>query len=307
MNKKILIIGGTGFIGHHFAKKCIKTSLDVTSISRSKPSKERYLKKVKYIFTDITNKKKLHSKLGKRYNYIINFGGDVDHHGKKTFKSHHIGCKNLTEYFEKKNIEKFIQIGSSVEYGKLKSPHDESKLELNINKMESIYAKAKLKTSKYLLNLHKKGNFPVTIFRIYLAYGPGQEFNRIIPFTIKNCLNNKSFPCSEGKQYRDFIYITDIIDVLFKSLKYKNSNGKIFNICTGRPYNIKKLIKLIKFKTKGGMPKFGSIKMRKDEIINFFGNPNKTKKFFKWKPKIKLEEGLEKTIKYYASSFKKRI
>ncbi len=55
------------------------------------------------------------------------------------------------------------------------------------------------------------------------------------------------------------------------------------------------------------MPKFGSIKMRKDEIIKFFGNPNKTKKFFKWKPIIKLEDGLEKTIKYYANSFKKRI
>ena len=270
MSKKILIIGGTGFIGHYFAKKCIKENLNVTSISRSKPLKERFLKKVKYIFTDITNKKKLYSKLSDKYNYIINFGGDVDHHGKKTFNSHHIGCKNLAEYFKKKNIEKFIQIGSSVEYGKLKSPHVESKLELNINNMDSIYAKAKLKTSKYLLALYKKKKFPVTIFRIYLAYGPGQEFNRIIPFTIKNCLENKSFPCSDGNQYRDFIYITDVVDVLFKCLKQKYSNGKIFNICTGRPYNIKKLINLIKSKTKGGMPKFGSIKMRKDEILKFY-------------------------------------
>ena len=306
MIKKILIIGGTGFIGYHFAKKCIAENLEVSSLSRSRPSKERRLDKVKYIYADITNKKRLYSKLSNNYNYIINFGGDVDHHGKNTFKSHHIGCKNLTEYFEKKNIEKFIQIGSSVEYGKLKSPHSESKLDLNISKMDSIYAKAKLKTSKYLLDLYKKKKFPVTLFRIYLAYGPGQEFNRIIPFTIKNCLKNKTFPCSNGKQYRDFIYITDVVNVLFKSLKNKYSNGKIFNICTGRPYNIKKLINLIKFKTNGGVPKFGLIKMRKDEIIKFFGNPNKTKKFFKWKPKIKLEDGLEKTIKYYANNFKKR-
>ncbi len=307
MNKKILIIGGTGFIGYHFAKKCIKESLDVTSISRSKPTKERYLKKVKYVFVDITNKKKLYLKLGDSYDYIINFGGDVNHHGKKTFRSHHVGCKNLTEYFQKKKIEKFIQIGSSVEYGKLKSPHKENKLELKIKNMKSIYAKAKLKTSKYLLALNKKKKFPVTLFRIYLAYGPGQESNRIIPFVIKNCLQNRDFPCSDGNQFRDFIYITDVVDVLFKCLKQKHSNGKIFNICTGRPYNIKKLINLIKFKTKGGMPKFGSIKMRKDEIIKFFGSPNRAKKFFKWKPKIKLEEGLEKTIKYYARSLKKRI
>ena len=55
------------------------------------------------------------------------------------------------------------------------------------------------------------------------------------------------------------------------------------------------------------MPKFGSIKMRKDEILKFFGSPNKTKKFFRWSPKIKIEDGLKKTIKYYASRYKKRI
>ena len=102
MIKKILIIGGTGFIGYHFAKKCITENLEVSSLSRSRPSKERRLDKVKYIYADITNKKRLYSKLSNNYDYIINFGGDVDHHGKNTFKSHHIGCKNLTEYFEKK-------------------------------------------------------------------------------------------------------------------------------------------------------------------------------------------------------------
>jgi UDP-glucose 4-epimerase len=305
--KKILIIGGTGFIGYNFAKKCIKENLDVTSISRSKPSKERHLSKVKYIYTDITDKKKLYSKLNENYNYIINFGGEVDHHSKNTFKSHHIGCKNLTDFFENKKIEKFIQIGSSVEYGRLKSPHSEKFNKLKIINMDSIYAKAKLKTSRYLIALHKKRKFPVTIFRVYLAYGPGQEFNRIIPFTIKNCLKNKSFPCSDGNQFRDFIFISDVVSALFKSLKNKDSNGEIFNLCTGRPYQIKKLINLIRLKAKGGKPKFGIIKMRKDEVKNFFGNPNKIKKYLKWKPKIKLEDGLKKTIKYYANYFEKRI
>ena len=140
-----------------------------------------------------------------------------------------------------------------------------------------------------------------------MAYGPGQEFNRIIPFTIKNCLKNKSFPCSSGIQFRDFIFITDIVDILFKCLKNTRSNGEIFNLCTGRPYNLRKLINLISFKTKGGNPQFGLINMRKDEIKNFYGNPNKVKTFFKWKPKVKIEDGIKKTIKYYEGYFKKRI
>lgn len=61
--KKILIVGGTGFIGYHFAKKCLKKNLLVFSISYSKPKKIRFLKKVKYICVDISKKFKLKKKL----------------------------------------------------------------------------------------------------------------------------------------------------------------------------------------------------------------------------------------------------
>jgi len=57
--KKILIVGGTGFIGYHLAFKCKKLNWDVTSISTKKPIKERKLKKIKYKFFDISIKKNL--------------------------------------------------------------------------------------------------------------------------------------------------------------------------------------------------------------------------------------------------------
>ena len=57
VNKKILIIGGTGFIGYHLAKKSLKKGWLVTSISSNKPKQKRYLPKVKYIFCDISKKK----------------------------------------------------------------------------------------------------------------------------------------------------------------------------------------------------------------------------------------------------------
>jgi len=53
----ILIVGGTGFIGYHLAKKSLKKGWRVTSISSKPPKKIRYLPKVKYILCDITKKK----------------------------------------------------------------------------------------------------------------------------------------------------------------------------------------------------------------------------------------------------------
>ena len=299
MRKKILIIGGTGFLGHKLALKCLKNNFQVFSLSRKKPKKERFLKNVKYLYVNISNNKKLKNTIKFIPDYVVNFGGDVDHHGKNTLSSHYKGCKNLANIFKEKKIKKFIQIGSSVEYADKKSPHSEHEINIKVNKLKSIYAKAKLSSTNYLINLFKKEKFPTIIFRPYLIYGPGQETNRLIPFVIKNCFKDKIFPCSNGKQYRDFIYIDDAIDVIFKSLKGKKGIGEIFNLCSGKPIRVKEIIKFVQKKIKRGKPEFGSIPLRKDEVMKFYGNPKKIRNFFNWKHKINIEKGLTQTIKFY--------
>jgi len=299
IKKKILIIGGTGFIGYHLSKKSIKKGWQVTSISLKMPKKIRYLSKVKYIICDISKKKLLKKNIKGKFDYVVNLGGYVDHsNNKKTFESHYTGSKNLSEIFMKKRPRAFVQIGSCVEYGRKKSPQKEN-IRCNTQSVKTIYGKAKLLSTKYLINLFKKKKFPSTVLRLYLTYGPKQDMNRFIPIIINSCIKDEKFDCSSGYQFRDFIHINDVIEAIIKSLLNKKARGEIINIGSGKPRKIRNIIENIKKISKGGHPQFGKIKLRKDEILKLYPNIQKAKSIINWKPKISFAKGLKSTIKFY--------
>lgn len=292
----ILIIGGTGFIGYHLAKNFLKKKWNVTSLSNHKPKKIRYLKKVNYIVCDISKKKNLLNNIKEEFNYVINSSGYVDHSNKKkTYLSHYVGVKNLSDFFKKKNIKLFIQLGSGGEYGRSKSPQTESFKKLKLKN----YYKAKLLASQYLLKFFKKYKFPVVILRLYQVYGPYQDINRIIPISIFSCLKNKKFKCSTGIQKRDFIHVNDLVAAINKIIITKNIAGNIFNIGYGKAIKLKNIILKINNLIGSGKPLFGAISLRRGELKELFPSINKVKKMIGWYPKISLPEGLKSTIKYY--------
>ena len=296
MKKKILILGGTGFIGYHLAKEALRRGFQVSSVSKNKPLRKRYLKKVKYIIADLSNKNSFNKKIENDFHYVVNLAGYVNHSDKiRTYRSHYLGCKNISNFFLNTKIKRFVQVGSSMEYGIIKSPQKE-----NFKcKPISIYGKAKFLSTSYLLNLYKKKKFPVTVVRLYQVYGPYQDQNRFIPVVISSCKNNKEFPCSHGRQSRDFLYIDDLIDAIFLILKKKKAKGEIFNIGFGKPLKIRNIINRILSYYNSGNPLFDVIKLRKEEQMKIYPNVSKAKKTLKWKPKINFTKGLAKTIRYY--------
>ena len=294
--KNILIVGGTGFIGYHLVKRCLKKNFEVSCISTKLPTKKNLFSKVTYLICDITNKSKLKKKITNNFNYVVNLGGYVDHSKlKKTFSSHYNGCVNIANIFKNKKLDSFIQLGSGLEYGRKNSPQKEN---VNCSPI-SNYGLAKYKSSKYLLNLHRINDFPCTILRLYQAYGPNQKINRLVPMVIQSCIKKKKFPCTKGNQKRDFLYIDDLIDLIFKIFNNKNAKGEIINVGSGKPIKIKRLIELIRNSSGGGKPEYGKIKMRKDEILNMYPNNTKAKKILKWEPKISINKGIKKTINFY--------
>lgn len=292
MKKKILIIGGTGFIGFHLAQKLIK-KYKVFSLSSKKPVKSRFLEGVKYLYADTSDLKDLKRKVSFNFDYVLNASGNIDHKNKdRTYSAHYKGLKNLVDIFKKKKIKAFIQLGSSLENGNTLSPQKET---LKYSP-KSHYSRAKLQATKYII---KSKKFPYIILRLYQIYGPNQKTDRLIPYIIVSCIKNLRFNCTEGNQIRDFLFIDDLSNLITKIVKKNKIKKGIYNVGSGKPEKIKSIICDIQRVIKKGFPQYGKIKMRKDEILNLFPDIQKTTDTFNWKPKIKLKDGLSKTIRFY--------
>ena len=296
----LLVVGGTGFVGYHLALAAKRKGWKVTSVSINKPKKHRYVNGVNYLKIDIGDIKELKKKLIGSFTYVVNLGGYVSH---KSFedkrdqitKTHLIGVVNLTKIFYKKKIKKFVQIGSSVEYGEIKAPQGENQHGIP----NSPYALAKLVATQFLLMLYNTKKFPVTILRFFQVYGPKQDENRFLPQIIKGCLNNKKFPTSNGNQVRDFCYISDVVNAIFLALVSKKANGEIFNIGSGKPIKIKYAIKQVLKIIGKGEAQFGKIKYRKNENMRLYPKIKKAQDRLKWKPKINFNHGIKIVINSY--------
>ena len=195
-------------------------------------------------------------------------------------------------------LKRFVQIGSSDEYGCLPAPQSENMRESPI----SSYSFGKLAATNLLQMLWRTEKLPVVILRLFLVYGEGQNDERFFPQIIKNCLLDKKFPTSEGKQLRDFSHVDDITNGILKTLNINEVNGEIINLASGVPISILEVIKNIQKFIGSGRPDFGKISYRVGENMALFADISKAKKLLDWSPKTGLEEGIKKTINHFKKS-----
>ena len=297
---KLLVIGGTGFIGTNLVRKLLKLGAKVTSLSLKREKNKLTHKNLKHIFCDYTKIGPLKKKIDKPFKYVVNLGGYIDHSkffagGRQVIDNHFLSTINLLLSLKQRKLKRYLHIGTCDEYGANVSPIKENSREDPI----TSYAFAKLASINLLIMLNKTENFPASVIRLFLVYGPHQKNDRLIPQVINGCLKKRNFPVSKGNQLRDFVHVDDVVDAILKSLTNKNARGQIINIGSGKPRKIKKIVENVKKISKGGYPQFGKIKFRKDEILKLYPNIKKAKNKINWIPKISFEKGLRSTIKFY--------
>jgi len=319
--KNVLVTGASGFVGSWLAKSLVEKKANVIALVRDHVPDSpliymgTYPKLKAVVDGDIINYHSV-NRVFNEYDIDTCFHlaaqtivGAANRSPLPTFGTNIKGTWNILEVALKSDtLERIIIASTDKAYGEpLKLPITEDHRLLATYPYDASKACVEILTHTYF----KTYGLPVGITRCCNIYGGGDlNFSRIVPDTIRSIIFNKNpIIRSDGTPVRDFIYITDVVDAYIKlveNLDKKNVKGEAFNFGSNSPIKILDLVdKMIKISGKDLKPVIKGKGKLKGEISVQYLSIEKAKKILKWKPKIPLETGLKKTIKWYKDFFAK--
>lgn len=201
-----------------------------------------------------------------------------------------------------KKVEKFIYASSCAVYGEpIYLPIDEN----HPTSPLSPYAVSKLAVEKYCQVFSKLYGLETVCLRLFNVYGLRQSFSYagvISRFIHHLRLGKPPVIFGNGLQTRDFVYVEDVVDAMFESLRLKRCRGEKINIGSGVETSIRKLAETLikKLGLENVKPKY--VKPRVGDIKRSWANIEKARRLLKYEPRFSLEDGLEEFLKNFLFS-----
>jgi len=330
-NKTILVTGSAGFIGFHLCKKLISHNYNVIGLDNLsdyydvnlKLSRNKILKKNKnYYFhkLDINNFEKVKTKVqnykpeiiihlaaqaGVRYS-LINPKSYID--------NNIIGFFNILEISKISKVKHLLYASSSSVYGiNDELPFKES---LDTSFPSSLYGATKKMNEILAFSYSYNFGIPTTGLRFFTVFGPfGRPDMSLYKFVDGTLKNKKIDLFNKGKHIRDFTYIDDLVESIFKlkdkypkkinfKVNFKDTSipYNIFNICSSNPIKLKEYIEIIeRFSNKKSKKNY--LKIQKGDVETTSGDNTLLKNKIKKRQFTKIEKGIENYISWYKNYY----
>jgi UDP-glucuronate decarboxylase len=302
---KILVTGGSGFIGSHLCKRLVDEGNYVICLDNNFSGSMENIKLLlgnpnfEFIRHDIILP--IYLEVDQIYHLACPASPKAYQYNPiKTIKTNVLGTINALG-IAKRTKSRILLTSTSEVYGDPKMSPQSEEYWGNVNPIgiRSCYDEGKRIAETLMMEYHRNNNVDIRIARIFNTYGPNMDKNdgRVVSNFIMQCLENKDITIyGDGSQTRSFCYVDDTVDGLIK-LMNENSIGPI-NIGNPNEMQIKELAeKLIKMIDTKSMIIYKELPS--DDPMQRRPNIDKAKELLKWEPKICLNEGLLKTINYF--------
>lgn len=208
------------------------------------------------------------------------------------YETNVLGTLNILRLCRQYNVNKFIFMSSYVYGPPQKLPTDE---EHPLNPTNP-YAITKLLGENLCRQFHEDFGLPVIIFRAFNIYGPGQGRDFLIPEIIRK-LSEGKISLKDPEPRRDYVFISDLLEVLLQAADYKRTAWDIFNVGSGRSYSVREIVDtILKLAGKPDLPVTFSHHSRPGEIMDTRADYGRAKKLLGWQPSVSLSSGLKQCL-----------
>lgn len=336
--KRILITGGAGFIGSQLGFNLLEKGYDVTLLDNLKYG---YLDNLikdgkqfpKFVCMDIRDQKV--EDLMKGVDIVFHLAGisslpECQNNPGEAYSVNVAGTTNILEMARRNGIKRVVFSSTSAIYeNETTFPTEESAN----TKPTLIYSLSKKHAENLCQTFRDVYGMDITILRFFNVYGPHMDYLRpnppLVSYIIK-CLLEKESPVlhSNGKQARDMIYVSDVLNICETVMTHPKAKNEVFNVGSESTTTVQEVYDLTirAFGIKNINPRFRSAELLWDKYPSLFSRKfsfdpevlkkevnkytlasiKKAKEKLNWSPKISIKQGLRMTVQYALKSEKKR-
>jgi UDP-glucose 4-epimerase len=298
-NKRVLVTGGSGFVGNKLSASLASRGAHVHNLDRDR-TRFQETTDVDFYQIDLANKQDVFQVISSiEPEIVFHLAANISRSAEfdtlyNMVDTNLVATMNLFSSLRQVNsLQSVIVAGTAEEYGINRVPFRENLRENPI----SPYSFSKVCQSHLCHLAHNLYGIPAAVLRASLAYGPGQAEVMFIPSLIKSLLRGEQFLMTAGEQFRDFLYIDDLIEAYLLAGSSDSIAGEIFNIGLGKSYKIKDVaMKIGRMLGREHLLVIGEVEYRKFEVMEYQIDFSKAREILHWTPKVDIEQGLRLTI-----------
>lgn len=296
---KILVTGGSGFIGSHLADVLIEQGHDVTIYDLDAP---HYNQKCMYVRGDVNDLSRI-SSVTQGFDYIYHLAAEsnVNRFYESPYYSNHITSNstlNVLECARRNDIKRVLLASTEWVYGSIEGDETEHITEETpyAQNPDHIYTSSKIASELFCKNYKALYGVNYTIMRYGIPFGERARAETVTPIFINKILNDDEITIhGNGSQTRQFIYVKDLAAGNAACIKAEGEN-RIFNINGCEKISVLQIVRTLEEILK----KKAKIKFIEDRKGNYKGryiSSDKAKRFLAWEQKISYRDAMERYVK----------
>jgi nucleoside-diphosphate-sugar epimerase len=291
--KKILVTGGSGFIGRNLLDFLDSEGAEIINIARSSKNLPGKNIVADLTITDFSFLDRLD------FDYVVHLAAFSSparsKNNEEVLALNTISTSKLFQKLLEKNVKKVIFFSTGLVY---EASNERLTEESPLETEQNLYVKSKILSEKEGADFIARG-LPLVIFRLSNSYGPYQDWEKekeptLIPQLIEEALTKKQMHVWNPSPIRDYIYVDDVVRAITSC--FNNEFNGFVNLGTGKGSSVGEAVDIIT-KLTGVTPIYLHKPLIKntDRVMNI----EKFKNIFFWAPEIPLEDGLSRTLEYY--------